>query len=401
MRKIYLTCAIAALALSVNAQSSTDGGSKFRGKLVKSNVRKHVPAAVGARATNEFYLDYEYADQMRQDFEMGITDWQRYIWDMNMRYTTADSFSQRYAVVDFYDGTVNQVVDAYGITDGSAYPVAYNYTTPLTIDSVFVNCGHSNSSGLNDTLTINIIQLTSAGYPTSTVLFSKSVISNTTFNAGSTSWLQGGVVGEAIGYAVPVGTRFGVEIKYYGAHSDTFGILAGFANNGSSCAATPTLPFFAVSSFYQNSYRIDIQYESYGLLPTSTGADTYYECDGTGGFSAGNDSENALQNWAVWAKVTNITGVADEAQLISSLEQNVPNPFSANATINYTLAKASDVTFTVTDLSGKVILSQNYGKQSAGSQKITVDGANLANGIYYYTLTAGSSKATRKMVVSK
>ncbi len=402
MRKIYLTCAVVALALSANAQSSLNqSGKPHNGKVVKSNVHKRIPAPNTTRATQKFYLDYEYADQTRQDAESGITDWQRYIWDMNMRYTAADTFSQRYAVVDFYDGVVNSVIDSYGITDGSGYPVAYAYTTPLTLDSVFINAGHSNNSGVNDTLTFNIIQLNSTGYPTGTVLFTKSIISNVSMTGG-TSWLQGAVIADALGYTVPIGTRFGIQVKYYGSDLDTFGLLAGFANNGQPCAANPTLPFFAVNSFYaNNSYRIDIQYESYGLLPTSGGADTYYECDGASGYLNGGDSENSLQNWAVWLGVTNVTGVTNQSQLITDISQNMPNPFSTNSTINYSLAQSSEVTFTVTDLSGKVIYSNNYGKLSAGRQTIQLDAKNFANGIYYYTLTAGGSKATKKMVVAK
>lgn len=403
MKKIYILSIASLLGFTKLEAQSGFSSTHQNGKVVKSNVAKKIQTPTGERAVQTFFVDYEYADQTRQDFEFGVSDWWRYIWDMNMRYPTTATSSLRYAIVDFYNGTANNIVDSYGLTDGSGYPLDVDYTGPLTIDSLFLNIGHQNLSGMNDTLLVKIIQLDATGYPTTTVLNTITTITNTTMTGGAT-WLNGGVLGLAPAYSVPANTKFGVKVEYYGASADTFGLLCGFGNNGSACGETPTLPWFAVKSLYAtNSYQLNINYESYGTLPTATGADTYYPCDGIAGYLAGGDSENAIQNWAIWMKVTTNVGmdVANNTELITNLSQNMPNPFNSTTTINYNIGASVPVTFTVTDLSGKVVMSENYGKVMNGPHSITLNANQFESGVYYYTLTAGASTSTRKMVITK
>jgi hypothetical protein len=206
---------------------------------------------------------------------------------------------------------------------------------------------------------------------------------------------------------VPAGTKFGIEVRYYGALADSFGMLNGFVDEGVACPSAPSLPNFAMQSLYApNSYAAWIEYEplGYALLPTSSGGDVYYDCDGNGSFTAGTDSYSFIQNWALWIKATanvSLASVHETNSLISKLDQNYPNPFSSNSVVNYSLASASDVTFTITDLTGKVVMSQNYGHQTAGQHRIDINGNNLESGVYYYTVNAGSTKETRKMTVVK
>ncbi len=403
MKKIYILSLASLLGFSSAEAQTSLSTPPAQGKKVLSNTVKKVYRPDANRAIQTFYVDYEYADQTRQDFEFGVSDWWRYIWDMNMNYPVSATSSLRYGVVDFYDGTLNQINDSYGLTDGSAYPVDVDYTGTLTIDSIFLNVGHQNLSGINDSLVVKVIQLDGTGYPTTTVLNTQMLIQNSSF-VGGAGWLNGGIVGFAPAYNVPASTRFGIRIEYHGATVDTFGLLAGFGNNGASCGETPTLPWFAVKSLYAtNTYKLDINYESYGLLPTASGADTYYPCDGVAGYIAGADSENSLQNWAVWLKVTTNVGlnVENNTGLITNLEQNMPNPFNVNSTINYTLAATAPVTFRVTDLAGKVVMSENLGKVNAGPHAINLSANQFESGVYYYTLTAGGSTTTRKMVVAK
>jgi hypothetical protein len=41
----------------------------------------------------------------------------------------------------------------------------------------------------------------------------------------------------------------------------------------------------------------------------------------------------------------------------------------------------------------------DYGFKSVGSHTIAIDGSQLTSGIYFYTVTAGENKVTRKMMV--
>jgi len=65
------------------------------------------------------------------------------------------------------------------------------------------------------------------------------------------------------------------------------------------------------------------------------------------------------------------------------------------------LVNAGNVTFTVTDVTGKIIESRNMGVLGAGDQNIEFDGSNLAGGIYYYTLTTNGKRSTKKFAVAK
>lgn len=81
--------------------------------------------------------------------------------------------------------------------------------------------------------------------------------------------------------------------------------------------------------------------------------------------------------------------------------QNHPNPFNTSTTIEYELTSTQDVLITITDLTGKVIQEINLLNQSAGTNQLTLDASNYANGTYFYTLTAAGISETKKMVVVK
>lgn len=86
-----------------------------------------------------------------------------------------------------------------------------------------------------------------------------------------------------------------------------------------------------------------------------------------------------------------------------SLQQNYPNPFNPSTRINYELKITNYVSLKVFDLLGKEVASLVNEKQSAGSYAVDFNSSeyNLPSGIYFYTLTAGEFKETRKLVLIK
>ncbi len=84
-----------------------------------------------------------------------------------------------------------------------------------------------------------------------------------------------------------------------------------------------------------------------------------------------------------------------------SLKQNYPNPFNPSTTIEFSIPKNEFVTVKVYDALGKQvgILADEY--KIAGNYKVNYDASNLASGMYFYTITAGSYTETKKMTLVK
>jgi len=110
---------------------------------------------------------------------------------------------------------------------------------------------------------------------------------------------------------------------------------------------------------------------------------------------------------------TNI-GVSNEDEFVTetpekfNLSQNFPNPFNPSTTINFTLARSSEVNLTVYDLNGRKVAELLNGNNfTQGSHNLSFDASNLASGVYIYRLKAISANGsetfsqTRKMTLIK
>ncbi len=84
-----------------------------------------------------------------------------------------------------------------------------------------------------------------------------------------------------------------------------------------------------------------------------------------------------------------------------SLYQNYPNPFNPTTRIRYALPTVSNVTLTVYNTLGQVVLTVKRGLEPAGYHEVNVDGNNMASGVYFYRLRAGSFVEVRKLLLLK
>lgn len=84
-----------------------------------------------------------------------------------------------------------------------------------------------------------------------------------------------------------------------------------------------------------------------------------------------------------------------------ALEQNFPNPFNPTTSIRYELPSAGLVTLKVYDVLGRQASTLVNARQEAGDYAVSFNGANLASGVYFYRLTAGSFVQTKKMLFVK
>lgn len=107
---------------------------------------------------------------------------------------------------------------------------------------------------------------------------------------------------------------------------------------------------------------------------------------------------NLEGGWLIGFSVsyTSSVGMNELTEKGFALNQNVPNPFSGQSEVTYTLAKeATSASFTVTDVMGRVISSQ---KAETAKGLHTVNLGNYATGVYYYTLTVDGNSTTKKMI---
>ena len=83
------------------------------------------------------------------------------------------------------------------------------------------------------------------------------------------------------------------------------------------------------------------------------------------------------------------------------LGQNYPNPFNPLTTIKYGLPKDTKVQLLVYDVGGRLVAVVVDTLPARGYHEARFDGTNLASGVYFYTLKAGTFVDTKKFLLLK
>ncbi len=131
------------------------------------------------------------------------------------------------------------------------------------------------------------------------------------------------------------------------------------------------------------------------------------ECPGSTSFT--NTTTPRCKVYQIYKKYNPETGTVIGIQNVSSevpagfsLQQNYPNPFNPNTKIRFSVPKSASVTVAVYDITGKLVATlANNEFVTAGTKEISFNAANLASGIYFYTLKAGDFTQTKKMILVK
>jgi len=82
-----------------------------------------------------------------------------------------------------------------------------------------------------------------------------------------------------------------------------------------------------------------------------------------------------------------------------ALSQNYPNPFNPETRIAFAVKTSALTTLKVYDLLGREVATLVDEYLAPGSYAVSFSGDGLASGTYVYTLTAGSYRETRRMVL--
>jgi hypothetical protein len=97
----------------------------------------------------------------------------------------------------------------------------------------------------------------------------------------------------------------------------------------------------------------------------------------------------------------NIIVTSSELPTEFNIKQNYPNSFNPSTNIHFDLPTPQFVTLKVYDMLGREVATLVNEFRNAGSYIVGFNGSNLASGIYYYKIKAGTFEATKRMVLVK
>jgi hypothetical protein len=95
-----------------------------------------------------------------------------------------------------------------------------------------------------------------------------------------------------------------------------------------------------------------------------------------------------------------LVGIGDVPAAVSSFEvsQNQPNPFTGTTTIEISSRTVAPVLVEVTNIMGQRVYTMNAGTIN-GTKRVPLDASNLDAGVYFYTVTIGNERVSKKMIV--
>ncbi len=130
-----------------------------------------------------------------------------------------------------------------------------------------------------------------------------------------------------------------------------------------------------------------------------------YQSDYDPGTAAWGSQHIYNNNRIMFVKVSKqdllITGINENKGALYDHDvfQNFPNPFRRSSEVRVNLRKATDLYLYVTNLAGQKVFESSISSAKSGMNKLTIDGSELTPGLYFYTVKAGESSVTKKMIV--
>ncbi len=108
---------------------------------------------------------------------------------------------------------------------------------------------------------------------------------------------------------------------------------------------------------------------------------------------------------SVWKRpLSEVLNVDDELTDLPNnflLEQNYPNPFNGITKIRYQISQSGNVKLIVFDALGREVKKLVDNFESPGVKTVEFDANGLSSGLYFYTLTSGNFRDTKKLILMK
>lgn len=111
--------------------------------------------------------------------------------------------------------------------------------------------------------------------------------------------------------------------------------------------------------------------------------------------------QNNNINFLKFLKDDVIDGIGENHQALydDDISQNYPNPFSGNSIVKVNLRQTTQLSLEVFNLMGQNIYTIDAGIAQSGINNLSIDGSKLTPGVYFYTVRAGKTAITKKMIV--
>ncbi len=159
-------------------------------------------------------------------------------------------------------------------------------------------------------------------------------------------------------------------------------------------AVEQPVPSFAPGGTYTLTGHI-------GFYPNALLMDSFEFFKDGGGSSDGTNSDpSAWQSRSELALASGSVTAANPSEF--ALSAAFPNPFNPAASVSVSLPQASELTVQVFDVTGRLVTTLANGGFTAGLHAFTIDGTNLASGLYFVRANVpGQWQMTRKVTLLK
>ncbi len=333
--------------------------------------------------------------------------------DTTNSYKGSSTFFMNYACINSISVAFDSLYDIN--SNISFFPDTIANLRIITINVPIIQVHHTAmDTAHNDTLEIQLNQVDAYGYPTNIVLVDTLIIGDNIGDPSNSDQIIKTITWNLNNFQVS-GSQFAVTINYFDqSKQDSCWFIYGYNSFNSECNGEPSNDtVYAIPTDFSrittspkpliaNSFEIWNQYYGRGFFPTTGGDNIFFPCDSTEKiFHPGIDGINYFQDIHIFLTDTISVnmGVQNLHATGINVSQNYPNPFSSATVINYNTTKQADINFKVSDITGREILSQNYGRTQPGTHSISLDGTALNAGVYFYTINASGTTVTKKMVV--
>lgn len=398
MKKIILSIGLGLVATSLlHGQINKielPQNNKVNSEEIRSLKQGHTSANMNGSANRDLiqdlYIDYSFVD----NFLQGTTTESQnsFLWRFNSRNVNADT-ALSFVGVRFFE--ITGFSDPADLTGSYIDPIGYEANYEMVIDSIFSLISHENNSGENDSLIVQIHRLNATANSTfadpGVIIWADTTVTNTSLSTGG-NWVGTGAT-QFLSWApeatVPAGRRAGVTIKYFGPKQDTCGIVASYISNPNGPASPNDIALRSAAPYSVMKYP--------PFIPNySANSNIFY-----GAPAAGADTSFFYaQNWEIWIKAR-INEVLD-IEKVNGIQMGhaYPNPFTDITNFTFNLDQTSEIGVQLFDITGKLVLTENMGKKSAGKNNVSINAGNLPAGMYLYRITAdGKASVSKKVTI--